>query len=153
MGVSGQCHVPAAFYSGEKTPGIHWTETGWAPETVWTEVRGKNLLPLPGIEPRAPYRPVRSQTLYWMNYLGCRPVRIVSRKPRCRSTVRLSGSRRGPTAMYILDDTNTNHVAEKDQKCSRIAWGLPSAPRWLVDVGHTLSTECCVKQLIHSVLT
>jgi hypothetical protein len=27
----------------------------------------KNLLPLPGIEPRSPGRPIRSQTLYWLN--------------------------------------------------------------------------------------
>jgi hypothetical protein len=29
-----------------------------------TEARGNILLPLPGIEPRPPNRPVRSQTLY-----------------------------------------------------------------------------------------
>jgi hypothetical protein len=39
-------------------------EAGWAPEQVWTHVRGKILSPLPGIEPRSPGRPVRSQTLY-----------------------------------------------------------------------------------------
>jgi hypothetical protein len=39
-------------------------EARWAPAPVWTQIRGKNLLPLPGIEPRSPGRPVRSQTLY-----------------------------------------------------------------------------------------
>jgi hypothetical protein len=32
------------------------------------EDRGKNPLPLPGIEPRSPGRPVRSQTLYCLSY-------------------------------------------------------------------------------------
>jgi hypothetical protein len=36
-------------------------EAGWAPQPVWTqEVRGKILLPLSGIEPRSPGRPVQS---------------------------------------------------------------------------------------------
>jgi hypothetical protein len=35
---------------------------------VDTEVRGKILLFLPGIEPRSPGRPVRSQTLYCLSY-------------------------------------------------------------------------------------
>jgi hypothetical protein len=30
----------------------------------------KNPLPLPGIEPRSPGHPVRSQTLYWLSYAG-----------------------------------------------------------------------------------
>jgi hypothetical protein len=30
----------------------------------------KNPLPLPGIEPQSPGRPVRSQTLYWLSYPG-----------------------------------------------------------------------------------
>jgi hypothetical protein len=33
-----------------------------------TEARGKILSPLPGIEPRSPGRPARSQTLYWLSY-------------------------------------------------------------------------------------
>jgi hypothetical protein len=33
-----------------------------------TEVRGKILLPLPGIEPRSPGRPVHNQTLYLLSY-------------------------------------------------------------------------------------
>jgi hypothetical protein len=44
-------------------------EAGWAPEPVWTqEARGKILSPLPGIEPRSPGRPARSQTLYCLSY-------------------------------------------------------------------------------------
>jgi hypothetical protein len=35
-----------------------------------TEDRGKMLSPLPGIEPRSPGRPARSQTLYRLSYLG-----------------------------------------------------------------------------------
>jgi hypothetical protein len=35
---------------------------------VDTEARGKILSPLPGIEPRSPGRPSRSQTLYCLNY-------------------------------------------------------------------------------------
>jgi hypothetical protein len=33
-----------------------------------TEVRGKNPLPLPGIEHRSPGRPARNQTLYCLSY-------------------------------------------------------------------------------------
>jgi hypothetical protein len=33
-----------------------------------TEVRGKILSPLPGIEPRSPGRPARSQTLHRLSY-------------------------------------------------------------------------------------
>jgi hypothetical protein len=43
-------------------------EAGWAPEPVWTE--RLQAVPLPGIEPRSPGRPVRSQTLYRLSYLG-----------------------------------------------------------------------------------
>jgi hypothetical protein len=57
MGVSGQRYAP-----GERTPGPIVQEAGWAPEPVWTQ--RKNPLPLPGIEPRSPGRPVRIQTLY-----------------------------------------------------------------------------------------
>jgi hypothetical protein len=46
-------------------------EAEWAPEAQRdTEARGKILLPLPGIEPQSPGRPVRSQTLYWLSYPG-----------------------------------------------------------------------------------
>jgi hypothetical protein len=33
-----------------------------------TDARGKILSPLPGIEPRSPCRPARSQTLYLLSY-------------------------------------------------------------------------------------
>jgi hypothetical protein len=54
-----------ALAPGERTPGTHWT-AGWVGPraSLDTEARGKNLLPLPGIEPQSPGRPVRSQTLY-----------------------------------------------------------------------------------------
>jgi hypothetical protein len=45
-------------------------ETGWPSERSWHRGWRKNLLPLPGIEPRSPGRPVRSQTLYWLSYPG-----------------------------------------------------------------------------------
>jgi hypothetical protein len=59
MGVSGQCHAPAAIYLWGKTPGTHWTG-GWVGPRAGldTEVRGKILLPLLGIEPRSPSHPV-----------------------------------------------------------------------------------------------
>jgi hypothetical protein len=47
-------------------------EAGWAPEPVWTDARGKILLPLPGIKPQSPGHPVRSQALYWLSYPGSR---------------------------------------------------------------------------------
>jgi hypothetical protein len=44
-------------------------EAGWAPRVgLDTEVRGKILLPLKGIEPGSPDRPTRSQTLYSLSY-------------------------------------------------------------------------------------
>jgi hypothetical protein len=41
-----------------------------------TEITGKILSPLPGIEPRSPGRPARSETLYSLSY----PIKISSRK-------------------------------------------------------------------------
>jgi hypothetical protein len=37
MGVSGQRHVPAAFYLRERTPVPIGLEAGWASELVWTQ--------------------------------------------------------------------------------------------------------------------
>jgi hypothetical protein len=57
------------FTPGERTPGTHCTG-GWVGPRAGldTEARGKNPLPLPGIEPRLPRRPARSQTLYCLSY-------------------------------------------------------------------------------------
>jgi hypothetical protein len=55
MVVSGQHHAPA---SGKGPPVLIVQEAGWAPNP---------LLP-PGIEPRTPCRPARSQTLYRLSY-------------------------------------------------------------------------------------
>jgi hypothetical protein len=53
------------FSPGERTPGTHYTG-GWVGPRAGldTGARGKILSPLPGIEPRSPTRPARSQTLY-----------------------------------------------------------------------------------------
>jgi hypothetical protein len=50
-GVSGQRHAPPALYLRGKTPGTHWTG-GWVGLRAGldTEVRGKILSPLLGIE-------------------------------------------------------------------------------------------------------
>jgi hypothetical protein len=55
MGVSGQRHAPPSLYTGERTPGTHSTG-GWVgPRAdVDTELKGKIILPLPGMEPRSP---------------------------------------------------------------------------------------------------
>jgi hypothetical protein len=57
------------FTPEERTPGTHCTG-GWVGPRAGldTEVRGKILLPLPGIEPLSPGRPARSQTLYCLSY-------------------------------------------------------------------------------------
>jgi hypothetical protein len=39
-------------------------EAGWTPELVWTQRIEEKSFALPGIEPRSPGRPDRSQTLY-----------------------------------------------------------------------------------------
>jgi hypothetical protein len=54
-----------ALTQGKGTPGTHCTG-GWVGPTggLDTEARGKILSPLPGIEPRSPGRPARSQILY-----------------------------------------------------------------------------------------
>jgi hypothetical protein len=59
------------FSSGKRTTGIHWMG-GWVSLRTGldTEVRGKSLLSLPGIELWSPGHPVCSQTLYWLNYLA-----------------------------------------------------------------------------------
>jgi hypothetical protein len=53
-----------ALPPGKGPPVTIVQEAGWAPEPVWTQRLEENPLPLPGIEPRSPGRPVRSQILY-----------------------------------------------------------------------------------------
>jgi hypothetical protein len=71
MGMSGQCHAPAALYPRGKDPRYPLYRTLGGPQSR-SGHRGyrKNPLPLPGIEPRSPGRPVRNQTLYWLSYPG-----------------------------------------------------------------------------------
>jgi hypothetical protein len=71
------------FIPGERTPGTHCTG-GWVGPRAGldTEVRGKILSTLPGIEPRSPGRPVRSQTLYWLSYPGSSTLVEVDRRFR-----------------------------------------------------------------------
>jgi hypothetical protein len=80
-GVSGQGHAPAALYSRVKDPLPTGQEAEWAPEPVWTQMLEEKSF-LPGIEPRSPGRPVRSQTLYWLSYTGSHDILVV-RKNRC----------------------------------------------------------------------
>jgi hypothetical protein len=72
MGVSGQRHAPTALLPPGKGPPVPIVqEAGWASEPVWTQrLEEKNPLPPPGIEPRSPGRPVRSETLYCLSYPG-----------------------------------------------------------------------------------
>jgi hypothetical protein len=53
-----------ALPTGKGPPVPIVQEAGWAREPVSTQRFEKNPLPLSGIEPRSPGRPVRSQTLY-----------------------------------------------------------------------------------------
>jgi hypothetical protein len=62
--------VPPSRISHEaKTPRYLLVRRLGGPQS-WSEHRGYReiLLPLPGIEPRSPSRPVRSQTLYCLSY-------------------------------------------------------------------------------------
>jgi hypothetical protein len=64
----GECSAsrPSRVLAPGKGPTVHIVqEAGLAPEPVWTQRLEENVLsPLPGIEPRSPARPARSQTLY-----------------------------------------------------------------------------------------
>jgi hypothetical protein len=68
-GVSGQRHAPAALYPRGKASGTHCTG-GWVSLRAGldTQARGKTRLSPPGIEPRLPDSPARSQTLYRLSY-------------------------------------------------------------------------------------
>jgi hypothetical protein len=59
------------FTPEERVHCSHWIG-GWVGPRAGldTEVKGKVLLPLPGIEPRSPGLPVRSQALYWLRFPG-----------------------------------------------------------------------------------
>jgi hypothetical protein len=63
--VSGHGHTATALYARKRIPGTHWAG-GWVDPRASqdTEVRGKTLSPLPGIEPRFSGSPVCSQTLH-----------------------------------------------------------------------------------------
>jgi hypothetical protein len=71
MGVSGQRHAPTALSTRVKDPRYPLYRRLGGPQSR-SGHRGyrKNPLPLPGTETRSPGRPVRSQTLYWLSYLG-----------------------------------------------------------------------------------
>jgi hypothetical protein len=69
MGVSGQRHAPAALYPRGKDPRYPLYRRLGGPQSRSGHRRyRKNPLPLPGIEPRSPGRPARSQTLYCLSY-------------------------------------------------------------------------------------
>jgi hypothetical protein len=56
---------PGRALPPEKGPPVRIVqEAGWAPEPVWTQRLEEKFFTSPGIEPRLPGRPVRSQTLY-----------------------------------------------------------------------------------------
>jgi hypothetical protein len=65
-GVNGQRHAPAALYPRGKDPCYPLDRRLGGPQSCSGHRDiANNPLPLPGIEPG---RPVRSQTLYWLNY-------------------------------------------------------------------------------------
>jgi hypothetical protein len=71
MGMSGQRHAPAALYPRGKDPRYPlYRRLGGPQSRSGHRGRRKNPLPLPGIEPRSPGRPARSQTLYCLSYPG-----------------------------------------------------------------------------------
>jgi hypothetical protein len=71
MEVSCQRHTLAALYPRGKDPCTHWIGGWMGPRTgLDTEAKGKNPLPVPGIETRSPGLAVRSQILYWLSYCG-----------------------------------------------------------------------------------
>jgi hypothetical protein len=62
-------HLGSALPPRKGPPVPTGQKAGWASEPVWTQkLEEKFLSPLPGIEPRSPGHPVRSQTLYWLSY-------------------------------------------------------------------------------------
>jgi hypothetical protein len=65
------------FALGERTPSPYWIGD-WVGRSGHRGQR-KNQLPLPGIEPRSPGRPVRSQTLYWYKSYTFRKYVLIQR--------------------------------------------------------------------------
>jgi hypothetical protein len=51
MAVRGQLHAPVAFPPEKELPAGIGEKAGLVSESVWTLWRGKNLFPLPRIEP------------------------------------------------------------------------------------------------------
>jgi hypothetical protein len=71
MGVSGQHHAPASLYPRGKDPRYPlYRRLGGLQSRSGHRGYRKNPLPPPGIEPRSPGRPARSQTLYCLSYPG-----------------------------------------------------------------------------------
>jgi hypothetical protein len=68
-GVSGQSHARAALWPRGKDPKYPLARRLGGPQSrSGLRGYGKNLLPLLGIEPQSPGRPVHSQTLYFLSY-------------------------------------------------------------------------------------
>jgi hypothetical protein len=91
-----------ALPPGKEPPVPIVQEAGWASEPVWTQrLEGKNPLPLPGIEPRSPSGPARSQTLYCLSYPAPRKYSTI---PIIRAmwTEATSGNTEGPFGVHKL---------------------------------------------------
>jgi hypothetical protein len=84
MGDSGQRHAPAALYPRGKDPpppGTHWTGDWVGPRAgLDPEARRKILCLCLGSNPS---HPVRSQSLFWLSYLGSYNVRYTDFKQTC----------------------------------------------------------------------
>jgi hypothetical protein len=80
MGVSGHRHVPPTIYSPGKGPSVPiGQEAGWVTESVWKQRLEEKSFSMPGIEPRSPGRPIRSEDtiLTELPWLLCLVLRIV----------------------------------------------------------------------------
>jgi hypothetical protein len=61
---------PCCFTPGEKAPRAHWIGGGVDPRAGMDDVEKRKLFTLPGLELRTLGRPVRSQSLYRLNFLA-----------------------------------------------------------------------------------